>query len=127
MVTNLSEGEYWGMAKVTPNFKPEKPRYFFKEWRKHRGFTQEELAELIGVTPPSISQLERGLQGFTDSTLESLASALSCKPGDLLMRNPLDEDAPWSIWDHLKPDQKKSAMLFIKAMEAETKRTGTDG
>lgn len=127
MELNLSWSENRGMKKVSPNFKPEKPRYFFKEWRKHRGLTQEELADLVGVTPPSISQLERGLQGFTDSTLEALAEALACKPGDLLMRNPLDEDAPWSIWDHLKPEQKRSAMLFIRAMEEEAKKTGTDG
>lgn len=115
------------MKKVTPNFKPPKPRYYFREWRKYRGFTQEELAEMVGVTPPSISQLERGLQGFTDSTLEAMSNALSCQPGDLLMRNPLDEDAPWSIWDHLKPEQKKSAMIFIRALENDAKKTGTDG
>lgn len=120
-------GENWCMAKVKPNFKEPKRTYFFRQWRKYRGLTQEEAAEIVGVSPPSISQLERGLQGFTDSTLEALADALACSPGDLLMRNPLDEDAPWSIWDHLKPDQKKSAMLFIKALEADGKRTGTDG
>lgn len=117
----------WGMVKVNPNFKEPKRTYFFRQWRKFRGLTQEELAEMVGVSAPSISQLERGVQGFTDSTLEALASALACNPGDLLMRNPLDEDAPWSIWENLKPDQKRSAMLFIKAMEADTQKTGTDG
>lgn len=113
------------MTKVTPNFKKPKPRYYFREWRKKRQMTQEELAELVGVTPPSISQLERGLQGFSDSTLEALAVALGCSPGDLLMRNPLDEDAPWSIWDSVKqspPDTRRAIVAVVETML----KTGTD-
>lgn len=112
--------------KVRPHPKPDKPRYFFREWRKHRGLNQEELADLVGVTPSSISQLETGKQGFTDTTLAALAEALSCNPGDLLMRNPLDEDAPWSIWDNVKkatPEKRREIVAVVKTML----KTGTDG
>lgn len=64
------------------------PKFFFREWRKKRKMTQERLAELVGVTPPSISQLENGKQGFTDTTLLQIAEALNCHPGELLMKNP---------------------------------------
>ena len=86
--------------KVQTRFKPRPQRYFFKEWRKHRGYTQEELAEMIGLTAPSISQLETGKQGFTDSTLEAIAEALNCGPGDLLMRNPLCRRAVVDLGSH---------------------------
>lgn len=112
--------------KVRPNFKPEKPRYFFREWRKHRGYTQEELADIVGVRASSISQLETGKQGFTDTTLMALAEALNCSPGDLLMRNPLDQDAPWSIWDSVKKqpvDQRKAIVAVVETML----KSGTDG
>lgn len=112
--------------RVVPHLKPAKPRYFFKEWRKHRGFTQEELAEVVGVTASSISQLETGKQGFTDTTLVALADALSCGPGDLLMRNPLDKEAPWSVWDNLKnapPEQRRQIFAVVETML----KTGTDG
>lgn len=99
---------------VVSRFKPPKARYFFREWRKHRGFSQEELAEMIGVTPPSISQLERGIQGFSDRTLEALADALHCSPGDLLMRNPLDTSAPWSIWDRIREDRRPQALKVLE-------------
>lgn len=112
--------------KVVPNLKSGKPRYFFREWRKARGFTQEELAEIVGVTPSSISQLETGKQGFTDTTLSSLADALSCTPGDLLMRNPLDEDAPWSIWDNVKSAPKEQRKAIVAVVETMLK-TGTGG
>lgn len=99
--------------------KPRKPQFFFREWRKHRQFNQEELAELVGVTPSTISQLETGKQGFTDSTLTALAEALTCTPGDLLMRNPLDLDAPWSIWDSVKkttPERRREIVAVVETM-----------
>jgi transcriptional regulator with XRE-family HTH domain len=111
--------------KVTPIPKPTHPRFFFREWRKFRGRNQEELAEIVGVTTSTISQLETGKQGFTDSTLVALADALFCSPGDLLMRNPLDQDAPWSIWDNVKkaPADKRAAIVAV----VETMlKTGTD-
>lgn len=103
------------LQKVRPRFKPQRPRFFFKEWRKHRGYTQETLADMIGVQPSTISQLETGKQGFTDSTLIALSEALKCSPGDLLMRNPLDADAPWSIWDNIQPEDRPQA---IKTLES---------
>jgi transcriptional regulator with XRE-family HTH domain len=115
------------MAKtITPHPKPLKPRYFFKEWRKYRGLTQDELAELVGVTASSISQLESGKQGFTDSTLRALADALHCEPGELLMRNPLDADAPYSIWDSVRktsPSKRKAIVAVVETML----KTGSDG
>lgn len=101
--------------KVVPNFKAKKPRYFFREWRKHRGLTQGQLAEIIGITGSAVSQIETGDQGFTDSTLEAFAEALACTPADLLMRNPLDEDAPWSLWDTVKkaPAQKRKEIVAV--------------
>lgn len=112
--------------RANPHPKPQKRRFFFKEWRKHRQYTQEELAELVGVTTSSISQLETGAQGFTDSTLVALADALACEPWDLLMRNPLDQDAPWSIWDSVKktpPAQRAAIVAVVETML----KTGTGG
>ena len=111
---------------VKPRFKDPKPRYYFREWRKYRGFKQEDLAELVGVTAPSISQLETGKQGFTDTTLKALADALACQPGDLLMRNPLDTEAVWSIWDNIPPERREQAVKVLKTFANEPK-TGTDG
>lgn len=112
--------------KVTPHPKPARPRYFFREWRKYRGLNQEDLAELVGVTAPSISQIENGKQGFTDTTLQALADALHCSPGDLLMRNPLDHDAPWSLWDSVKKAPQAKRTEIVAVVETMLK-TGTGG
>ena len=107
------------MKKVVTRLKTERPRYFFKEWRTFRGLTQEALAERIGQTAPSISQLEKGKQGFTDTTLALIADALNCTPGDLLTRNPLQVDSIWSIWDNIPETDRPAA---LKALSGFTRK-----
>lgn len=83
-----------GMAKkVTHNLKPERPTHFIRAWRKYRGLTQEQLAERIEMTSGAISQLENGIINYTQPTLEAIAYALNCEPGDLLSRDPRIDDA----------------------------------
>ena len=65
-----------------------KPHHYLKEWRQHRNLTQEELAARIHKTHGAISQLERGLTGYTQDTLEAIASTLHVEPGDLLSVDP---------------------------------------
>lgn len=103
-------------SKVVPRFKAERPRHFIREWRKHRNMTQERLAALVEMSAPSISQIENGNQGYTQSTLERLAEALNCQPGDLLMRNPLVSDAPYGLLDSLKPETRRQAMVMLQAL-----------
>ena len=54
-----------------------------QEIRKTKGFTQEKLAEKIGVDTPHISNIERGKYFVTAETLENIATALSIQPKDL--------------------------------------------
>ena len=74
--------------------KPRKANHFVREWRKKRGITQEELAEQIGQTSGAISQLENGIINYTQPTLEAIASALKCRPGDLLSSPPPGDETP---------------------------------
>lgn len=58
---------------------------FIKERRKKLNMSQERLAELVGVSTATISNLETGRNGFTDKTLAAVADALKCTPADLLL------------------------------------------
>lgn len=60
-------------------------RWFLKEWRVHRGYTQDRLAEMVGLSKPHISLLERGGRQYTQELLEAFAEALRCEPADLIM------------------------------------------
>jgi transcriptional regulator with XRE-family HTH domain len=57
---------------------------YIKERRKKLNMSQERLAERVGVSTATISNLETGRNGFTDKTLATIADALACDPIDLL-------------------------------------------
>ncbi len=97
-------------------------RTFIREWRKHRGLTLEQLADRIEMTPSHLSMLERGERAYAQETLEALADALQTDVASLLMRNPTDPEAIWSIWDNAKPGERR---LIIDLAKTVTSRTGT--
>lgn len=94
-------------------------RTFLREWREYRNLTQEKAAERIGIEQPTLSRLERGISPYSQDFLEKAAYAYMCEPADLLMRNPLDEDAVWTVADHLRtatPSQQEQALAVIAAL-----------
>lgn len=101
--------------KVQTRFKqaPFKPT-FIRQWRKHRGLTLDELGERVGMTGGNLSNIERGVTGYGQDTLEGLAEALQCGPADLLMRNPTDPDAIWTLWEKAKPAERKQILGMIE-------------
>jgi transcriptional regulator with XRE-family HTH domain len=107
--------------RVTPRFK-ERPRHFIKEWRKSKNLTQEALAAAIGMATSSISQIETGKTGYSQPLLEQLAEYFGCEPGELLMRNPLDKRAPWSLADSLKPENRAKVEEYIELLADSEKR-----
>jgi transcriptional regulator with XRE-family HTH domain len=101
----------------------DKQRWFLKQWRKHRGYTQERLAEMVGMSPGYFSDLEKGNRRYNQDHLEALAEALRCTPADLIIRDPSDPDGIWSVWDDLSAPQRTQVVEIAKTL----KRTGTDG
>ena len=55
-----------------------------KHLRKAKNYTQEQLAEMINISPKNISQLERGKMGISVSTLMSISKALQISADYLL-------------------------------------------
>lgn len=110
---------------VISRLKKDPPVYFFRAWRKHRGLTIEQLADRVEMSVSSISQLERGLQGFSDTTLLALADALRCEPGDLLSRDPRVDGAVVDLMRLIK--QKDAAQTVMAFLNALPDKTGTNG
>ena len=52
--------------------------------RRERGFTQEQLSEVIGIEAVTLSRLETGHRALSLTTLCRLADALHVSLGDLL-------------------------------------------
>jgi transcriptional regulator with XRE-family HTH domain len=95
-------------------------RIFLKEWREYRTLTQEQLADRVGWSVGNVSQLERGLQGYSDEGLALLAEALNCTPGQILDIDPTDDEAIWSLWERAKPAQRQTLLQVAKEMVPKT-------
>jgi transcriptional regulator with XRE-family HTH domain len=102
--------------------KPLSPN-FIREWRKYRNdMTQEVLAERVAewlgtsFTPATLSRIENRKSPYNQRQLDALADALNCGPADLIIRNPLDTEAPWSIWERLNAPQRRQAIRLLKAL-----------
>lgn len=54
------------------------------KYRKAKGWTQRELAERLGVRPPTITQYETGARKPDIVTLKKLAKILDCTTDQLL-------------------------------------------
>lgn len=96
-----------------------KTQHFVREWRKHLGMTQEELAVKIGAVVSSISQLENGKQGYSQAMLESLASAFGCETYDILRIDPSKAPEAADIATLLKgaqPEVKREAVGFVRGL-----------
>jgi transcriptional regulator with XRE-family HTH domain len=89
---------------------------FIREWRHHRNLTLEQLANRIGMTHATLSRVERGLQPYTQDLLEALAVELGTDAASLLMRNPGDPEAIWSLWDEARPGQKALIVELAKTL-----------
>lgn len=96
-------------------------RTYFRQWRIHRGLSQEQLANRLDTSVASISRIENGSQPYTQDVLEALADALNTDPASLLMRNPEEPEAIWSLWDNAKPGERQ---MIVEIARTVTK-TGT--
>lgn len=96
-------------------------RTFLKEWREYRQLTQDALAERLKTSKASISRIEAGTQAYTQDFLEACAEALRTDPASLLMRNPTDDEAVWSIWDKAKAGERQMIENIVRSVV----KTGT--
>jgi len=89
---------------------------FIREWRKKKGWSQGELAEAIGVSTATISQIENGNTGYSQANLEAIARALECQVVDLLARDPRDPEGIWGLWERAEHEQRQQMVRMFAAM-----------
>lgn len=99
------------MAKE-PRFTPT----FIREWRKHRGYSLDQLAERVPMDKGNLSKIERGLLPYNQELLERMADALMTDPASLIMRNPSNVTAIWSLWDRASPGEREQLESVANAL-----------
>jgi putative transcriptional regulator len=64
-------------------------KILLKQVREARNLSQNKLAQLIGMSLQNVQRIEYGdAKSIPLETLDKLCEALSCQPGDLLIRFP---------------------------------------
>ena len=86
--------------------------------RKQLGWTQEMVAERVGVDVETVSRIERGAHLPSLPTLDRLAEALCCSVGDLLSKEgpEVASDAvTFGAWiSQLGPDDRVFIMSIVR-------------
>lgn len=87
--------------------------------RKQLGWTQETVAERVGVDAETISRIERGVHLPSLPTLDRLAVSLQCSAGELLsMDGPTEviEAATFGVWvSELGADDRAFVMSVVRS------------
>jgi transcriptional regulator with XRE-family HTH domain len=100
---------------------------FIRQWRTHRGYTLERLAEMVGTTHATLSRVERGIIPYNQELLELLADALTTEPASLIMRDPTKHEALWSLWDRAKPGERDQISALAETVIGFRRKDGTIG
>ena len=91
----------------------------FQEYRLKNNLTQNQAAELTGLEPRHISQIERGLSKGSIDTLLKLCNAYKITP-DIVLYDLLDKDLKNDVtiyeenFKKLSKKYKKSILHFIE-------------
>lgn len=101
---------------------------YFKQWRKHRHLTQEQVIErlaslddpLIPQTAASLSRVENGKQPYTQRIVEALADVYQCEPDHIIGRDPTKEGEVIDLWARLDEQQRRQARAVIEALQKDT-------
>lgn len=96
-----------------------------REWRKYRNLTQQQAAESLEIDYTTLSRIERGLIPYDQRLLEAAAELYGCDPADIVMRNPLDTQAPWSLWEQADTGKREQILGMMRIIVGG--KTGTDG
>lgn len=116
-VSRLSIGEY-EEKKIPIDSIPYKVGQRIKEWRLRRGYTQEDLANKIGViTNQGIYEYEQGRAAVSLETLDEIAKALSISIIDLLPESTEDEvELSNLIEEYKKIESRELRSILIESL-----------
>jgi transcriptional regulator with XRE-family HTH domain len=85
------------------------------EFRNERGLTVEELAARADLSPSFVSLLARGKRNISLRNLEKLATALDCRPEDLIgVQAPINSEIA-DIWAAIPPERRELARTVLQS------------
>lgn len=91
---------------------------FLRAWRKKRGLTLEQLADMVETDKSVIYLLETGQRPLSDKWLIKLADALRTTQGRILDVDP--EDIGADIWDWMDKSSKQDRARGLRILRGLT-------
>jgi len=85
-----------------------------KRYRSYRKFTQEELAEKLGISIPFLSDIENSRKWVSPATLVKLADALNIEPHELLKQEQPASPGMTLILDKWSDEIVDAVTLTVK-------------
>lgn len=107
-----------------PKPRPQYQLTFLREWRKHRGKTQEQLAEAVGISAAQVNRIEKGKRQYTQAFLEAAAEYLQTDPASLLMRDPIKGENIWSLWERANVGQRQDIERLAEIVVEKNHKAG---
>jgi transcriptional regulator with XRE-family HTH domain len=102
------------------------PDHYLAEWRRYRGWSQMELAEMVDVSHSKISRIETGETELKPSFLKKLARIFHIPPVAILTVNPQGEGRQTAemldVWAAIAPGKREDALSILRALA--TRRPG---
>lgn len=97
-------------------FDKEKMGQKIKMARKEKGFTQEHLAELVGISNRTLNLMEKGKSGMTIETLIKFCNSLGVSPNYMLSYKS-DNNKVRDTLEGFTPNQKLIIEEFLSTFE----------
>jgi len=89
-----------------------RPRLRLREKRMQAGFTQEEFAELLDTTQPTVARWERNVTDISVGQLARAAALLGCPPSDLIVNGDGLAERERELINHLRQHPKDAQILM---------------
>lgn len=99
-----------------------------KEARTYRGFSQEEVAEFVGVSRSSISLIENGQRGIDTLELQKIAELYECSIDELVSEGPSPATDSRGIAlvaraaARLSPGDREEVLRFARFLQSRKRR-----
>lgn len=102
-------------------------RHYFKEWREHRGLTQEQAAARLDLDRTTLGRVENRRTPYSQAILEAAAEAYGCEPWDILNVDPGKEGLVVDMIDRFRssdPAEQKAALDFLEFQRQRNRDAG---
>ena len=94
------------------------PSHYIREWRKHRGLTQAQLADAIAIHRSQLNKIERGRRSHAKPVLEAIAATLACEANDLIRRHPSHTSEIETVYLSLSAEDRPRAIDLLRSVFA---------